>query len=496
MLQLDDRRFSRLALGAVIVGLTLLVASFAAGLLALDYSQRSKERVNHTYQVTEALMRVQLFVERAETASRGYLLSPDADRAQIYRYNVELLGPSVARLGTLTLDNPVQRRAVSILRARVDAQTAVLGRIMTLALTGRIEPARALFVEEVKLRRINAIRDLTEAMSAEETRLMARRAATENKAATMSKLVLGVTGALLLLVAIGTVWLVRRYTVDLALARNRLNLLNVGLESAVAERTSDLSRANDEIQRFAYIVSHDLRAPLVNVMGFTAELDTANGLLRGLVDRVATEAPTLLTEEARRAAHEDLPEAIGFIRSSSQKMDRLINAILKLSREGRRTLTPEQLPMVHLVGTIRDSLKHRLHESKSEIRIDAALPDVVSDRLAIEQLFSNLIENAVKYLRPGVPGRIVVRGEQRGGRLWYEIEDNGRGIDPRDHERIFDLFRRAGAQDQPGEGIGLAHARGLAYRLGGTIDVRSVAGSGSTFQLNLPVTFGDQGTPA
>ena len=91
--------------------------------------------------------------------------------------------------------------------------------------------------------------------------------------------------------------------------------------------------------------------------------------------------------------------------------------------------------------------------------------------------------------RPGRPGVIRVTGGADFGRAWVDVIDNGRGIATRDHERVFDLFRRSGVQDQPGEGIGLAHARALAYRLGGTIEVQSELGEGSTFRLILPIEW-------
>jgi signal transduction histidine kinase len=138
-----------------------------------------------------------------------------------------------------------------------------------------------------------------------------------------------------------------------------------------------------------------------------------------------------------------------------------------------------------LVQSIIDSVQHRANDLGAEIRVEA-LPGITSDKLAIEQILSNLIENALKYLQPGRPGFIRVRGHDDRDRVVLEVIDNGRGIDPRDHGRIFDLFRRSGAQDQPGEGIGLAHVRALAYRLGGLIEVRSELDRGATFRLSLP----------
>src|SRR5690606_22085587 len=119
---------------------------------------------------------------------------------------------------------------------------------------------------------------------------------------------------------------------------------NLSLEDRVRERTADLGRANEEIQRFAYIVTHDLRAPLVNIMGFTSELEASVVQLEDYMkDRPDDGDPKLA--EARIAATEDLPEAITFIRAATRKMDSLINAILKISREGRRRLKPETLDL-------------------------------------------------------------------------------------------------------------------------------------------------------
>ena len=258
------------------------------------------------------------------------------------------------------------------------------------------------------------------------------------------------------------------------------------LAAILAERVAELDAANEEIQRFAYIVSHDLRAPLVNVMGFTSELESAQAEIERFYQTVSQIHPNLISADIRTVIEEDLSEAIGFIRTSTVKMDKLINAILKLSREGRRVLAPERLDMGQLLEGHRQSQAHRLQERGAELIIETA-PELVSDRLVIEQIFGNLIDNAVKYLNPDRPGRITVRGSELGPNLVrYQIEDNGRGIDPKDFDRIFDLFRRSGVQDQPGEGIGLAHVRALVRRLGGTISVSSRLGEGSTFTVTLP----------
>ena len=332
------------------------------------------------------------------------------------------------------------------------------------------------------------MRAIVQVMLDEELGLLRGREAEQKETQRLFTAALVATGLLIALVAGVTLWLVRRNLRELRVSRSELRLLNEDLEDVVDARTSELKRANAEIQRFAYIVSHDLRSPLVNVMGFTAELETARQSIAGYLhksDEQGWQAPDAGT---RLAIEEDLPEAIGFIRTSTQKMDRLINAILNLSRQGRRTLAPERLDLTELVNGIAETLQHRIQETGTTLTVEP-LPIIVNDRVAVDQILSNLVENALKYQQSERASVIAVRGRTEHGRAIVEVADNGRGIEPRDHDRIFDLFRRSGTQDQPGEGIGLAHSRALAYRLGGTIEVSSALGEGSTFRLSLPTEW-------
>jgi signal transduction histidine kinase len=167
-------------------------------------------------------------------------------------------------------------------------------------------------------------------------------------------------------------------------------------------------------------------------------------------------------------------------------MEGLIGAILKLSREGRRTLRPEPLDMVALVRGLADAIRHQTEAADATIAIAPDLPPVVADRLAVEQIVGNLLDNAVKYLDPARPGRIAVTSEARGLRVAFRVADNGRGIAPQDRARVFELFRRAGPQDREGEGIGLAYVKALVRSLGGRIELESELGAGTTFTIVLP----------
>ncbi|RZM37139.1 MAG: histidine kinase, partial [Sphingomonas sp.] len=452
-------------------------------------NQEHTRWVNHTYEVELDVATARRLVEQTETARRGYLLTADQAFMAVYGDATQRLGPAISDLQDLTRDNPRQQQAISALRPQLASLAVARERSIALAEAGEVTAAVASFRAETSARRLRDIRQRFEAMGREERRLLAIRDAEQRDSVRTFYVVLAIAGALLLAVAVISLLTILRYTRDLATSRDRLRVLNETLEEQVAERTSDLSRANEEIQRFAYIVSHDLRSPLVNVMGFTAELAAASEPLSALIDRVEERVPEILTKEARLAVREDLPESIGFIRASTQKMDRLINAILRLSREGRRVIAPEPIDIAILADGAVAAMRQVIDDRGAEVTIERPMPPLVSDRLAVEQIMSNLIENATKYLQPGRPGRITVSATPVRDRVMIAVADNGRGIAPVDHQRIFDLFRRSGKQDQPGEGIGLAHVRALAYRLGGTIDVASSLGEGATFRLNLPTTL-------
>ncbi len=280
-----------------------------------------------------------------------------------------------------------------------------------------------------------------------------------------------------------------QYTRALRTAQRELQVLNVNLEERVRERTEELVQANEEVQRFAYIVTHDLRAPLVNIMGFTSEVEAGVASLQALIQNsgIGSDSDDPLVVNAKVAATEDLPEAIGFIRSSTKKMDGLINTILRLSREGRRPLHPEHFSLADAIATCTSALQHQIKDVGGEISLDLRMQDIETDRIALEQVLSNIFDNAIKYRSAKRPLRIKIATRPIGPeRVAIDVTDNGRGISQEDLERVFELFRRAGIQDQPGEGIGLASVRTIVRRLGGDIRVRSTIDASTTFTVELP----------
>jgi signal transduction histidine kinase len=465
------------------LAIVLLLASNAATYVMIQRTARFNDEVETTQMLRRQTRTVLIRLIDAETGQRGFLLTGNPEYLQI---NAEASRDLPVMLDELTAlsrgDSDIEPR-VDHLRELAEGKAAELQRTIVMARTGRLGQALGVVRSNEGKAAMDAFR--AEAAAIDEilqTRMQFRTRQSEWASnVTVAANALG--GALILILGGVSAWLIRRYVIEIQEARDAVARMNADLEAKVRERTFDLTRANEEIQRFAYIVSHDLRAPLVNVMGYTSELEQAGKV----VDKAILEAESKrkVAPDVIAAVREDMPEAIGFIRASTEKMDRLINAILKLSREGRRSLVPELLDMTGMVQAIAASVHHQTEAAHAEIIVEP-LPRLDSDRLSIEQIFGNLIDNAVKYLDHDRPGRIVVSGREQGDWLVYRIEDNGRGISPKDHERIFELFRRSGRQDRAGEGLGLAFVRNSVRRLGGDVTVDSELGKGSTFILKFP----------
>jgi signal transduction histidine kinase len=492
----------RRAIGQILLlaaGFLVLVAISATSVILVDEAREDNAWVVHTIEVENQLSTLLLQIRRAESSARGYLLTSDQRFLDEHEAAVATILPDVDKLAKLTTDNPVQVENSRQLRSPVEARLAEFAKTIDFVKRNDVAGGIAMLREASASDSVQRINEIASTMRTEEDRLFALRTATADRTQRLASVVTVVGSALVIALAGISIFLVRRSARARDEAEGLLRDNNINLEATVDERTADLREANNEIQRFAYIVSHDLRSPLVNIMGFTSELEELRAdifrRIAALGRAASTSPPPMVTTDTEpalegedRQLSQDFAEALGFIKSSIAKMDRLISAILNLTREGRREFEPVKIDTRELIEAIVTTVAHQASEAQAEIRIEP-LPEIVSDRLALEQIFSNLIDNALKYLKPGVPGDISIRGRTKLGFAIFEVADNGRGIDPKDHQRIFDLFRRAGPQDKPGQGIGLAHVRALVRRLGGTMSVQSELNHGSTFTITLPIAW-------
>jgi len=246
----------------------------------------------------------------------------------------------------------------------------------------------------------------------------------------------------------------------------------------------ELKDMNEEVKNFAYIVSHDLRAPLVSIKGFTSELEYTLKDIDAVLEKCMSHLDEAEQQRVTGAYRKDVAEAVNFIGSSVNRMDGLINSVLNLSRVGRRELKPEPVDLNAVTDTVLTSLAHQLDQKKVKVT-KGALPEIIVDRISIEQIMGNLIDNALKYLEPGRDGEIAIIADQKDGKTTFHVSDNGRGIAGDDIHKVFDLFRRVGKQDVKGEGMGLTYVKTLVRRHGGRIWCESEPGKGTRFSFYL-----------
>ncbi len=252
-------------------------------------------------------------------------------------------------------------------------------------------------------------------------------------------------------------------------------------EEAIEAARKQLETKNKELEQLIYVASHDLRSPLVNVDGFGRELEYSLGELIRLLEKGNLEA----LEKALRREFPDMGKSLERIRVSTRQMDNLLKGLLKLSRSGRAALQIEMLDMNELLSRLIPSFAYRVREGGIEMTVEL-LPPCRGDSGQLTQVFSNLIDNAIKYCDKKKPGIITIKGVVTDGRAVYRVEDNGRGIAVNHRENIFELFHRINPGETEGEGLGLTLVRQILGRLDGEISVESASGEGSAFIVSLP----------
>ncbi|WP_415910857.1 sensor histidine kinase [Oleiharenicola sp. Vm1] len=246
---------------------------------------------------------------------------------------------------------------------------------------------------------------------------------------------------------------------------------------------TDLAQKNKELEAIVYTVSHDLRSPLVNVQGFSRQLTRACEQIR----EAGAAAPEgrVAVESLKKPLEVTIPQALKFINAGVTKMESLLAGLLHYSRLGRVALNLRPLDMNAMLTEITAAMKFQLDEAKAQVRV-GVLPRCVGDSVQTNQVFANLLDNALKYRAPDRPLHLEINGRVEHGMAVYSVADNGIGIAKEHQAKIFEIFHRLNPADSPGEGLGLSIAQRVLERQGGRIWVESAVNSGSIFHVSLP----------
>ena len=247
----------------------------------------------------------------------------------------------------------------------------------------------------------------------------------------------------------------------------------------------ELESKNEELEAILYASSHDLRSPLVNIEGFGLRLEKACAELEARL------RPPAVSLEVREAVApillEQVPKALKFIRFSTAKMEALISGLLRVSRLGHVSLHLQPVELDRLVHEVVSAQEFQIQQAGADVQVEP-LPFCTGDATLLNQVFSNLLDNALKYRDPGRPLQIRISSRMEGGRVICRVADNGRGIAPEHQAKIWGLFHRLHPEESiPGDGLGLNLVRRILNRHGGRVWVESVPGEGSCFYLSLPV---------
>lgn len=502
-----DANLSIFKKGLILVSIPLLTQLVFLGLLAQIRASgaTAQKWVLHTKDVIADAESTYRTVVEAHSASHALVLTGDSAFTQPYDQAVRELPARTEGLQVRVEDNPDQQAKAREIVVRTARLLDWLGETNRLVRAGDRAAALARVKALDGQRLLDDLRGSVDEFLAEEERLNAQRMAALEQAATRQNWALAGGGVLALL---STAALLRVFSRGigqrLGVLRDNARRLAAGdeltaplagadeisqLDHVFHDMATALAQKDRENELFVYSVSHDLRSPLVNLQGFSQELAAVNQDLRGLL--AENDLPAPVRQRGLALIDRDAAESVHFIQTAVSRLAGIIDSLLRLSRVGRVQYQWQAVDVRAAVVRVVEALRGTLAGRGAEVVVEE-LPTCWGDPTAVEQIFANLIGNAVNYLDPRRPGKIEVgcaAADALASRpRTYYVKDNGLGIPEGHLPKVFVAFQRLHPEVAQGEGIGLTLVRRIVERHGGRIWVESTAGVGSTFFVALPVS--------
>ena len=445
---------------------------------AVEAVRSSQRSVDHTWQVINEVETILASSVNAESGNRGFLLTDDDSYLAPYMTAIHDLPLELNRFASLTADNPSQQTRLIELRAVLEQRLQLLQQGIDLRRSGSANGVQALVVSGTGRAHMEHLRRITDDMEAEERRLLNARTANAESSGRRARFAVALASALDLILIV----LMFRYFVlervhriateqvaeKLAISRQQIEInaaeiaaLNLTLEERVRQRTIELETTNRELEAFSYSVSHDLRAPLRTIDGFSLALEEDYAAAVDAVGR----------------------DYIRRVRTGVQRMGQLIDALLQLSRITRAELNGEDFDLTELAHSVAANLREENPGRPLTFNIQADL-QAHGDPKLLRVALENLLGNAVKF-SSRKPESVVDFGWDTDQQAWF-IRDNGAGFDMYYSDKLFNAFNRLhGDKDFKGSGIGLATVARVIHRHHGRIWADSIVDHGATFWFTL-----------
>jgi signal transduction histidine kinase len=444
--------------------------------------------VAHTYAVLGTLDATVRHTADVETSARGFALTGEEPLLAPFERAQPLIGSDLETLRHLTADNPTQQQRLDALEPEINAALAFSKRAVTQRRQTRAAPPPGKFQESKQL--MDTVRATIQDMRAEETGLLDQRTGKAKAAKPLTRFIT-VIGAIFGVAFLGLAWFainreigvsarareeisalnaeleqrVEQRTTALQSSEREVHELNDELEKRVIQRTAQLQVANQELEAFTYSVSHDLRAPLRHISGFSKIL--------------VEEFGSTLDPEAQRYLQR--------IQESTTRMGVLVDDLLNLARLGRKELRRQVTGLDSVVQEVISDLKPESDGRQVEWKV-SNLPFVECDPSLIKQVMQNLLSNALKYSRPRISTLIEVGQKQENEQLVVFVRDNGVGFSMKYADKLFGVFQRLHrSEDFEGTGVGLATVQRIIHKHGGRVWAEAELDKGATFYFTIGI---------
>jgi signal transduction histidine kinase len=493
---------------AGIVVLAVLFLAFSLAFRGLRQAETLNRWVGHTQQVLELIARVRLERARLSNYVWMYRSTHDSGLKDRFHSDARSVQNDLRQLRELTADNPTQQKLLAELTPLLSTQLLQLERALEPA-DASSPPSRATPADPSLLLPSEPIRLLFDDLDHNERALLATRSARVQANARATQIVLLAAGLLTFFILAVAGYLIQREILmradietGLRQARELLGMkyqeqtaelghaiadlhtqirarqqaeaatraLNQELEKRVQQRTTELQEMNSELESFSYSVSHDLRAPLRHMDGYSRFLQQEYG--------------TQLPEEAQHY--------LDRIQNATKHMSSLVEDLLELARIGRKPSEHQRCSLRTLAEEARAEVLRESPDRDIEWTL-GDLPEVEGDPILLRQVLTNLLSNAVKFTSRQPAAAIEVASRHDNGMTVVSVRDNGAGFDPRYADKLFGVFQRLHRQDEfEGTGIGLATVQRIIHKHSGRVWAESQPGQGATFYFSLPAHAGSE----